>query len=63
MLRKAMKAGGLKEPRRVAGQGEVRRFNIDGLLHFVVANFVIEPEAKWPDLKGFYKKPNTVLPM
>jgi hypothetical protein len=63
MLRKAMKAAGLKEPRRVAGQGEVRRFNIDGLLHFVVANFVIEPDAKWasPGLKDLYKKPNEVL--
>lgn len=58
-LRKALRAGGLQEPKR-AGETRVK---IDGRYQFVVANFEIEATATWDKhLKAHHMQPEQLAP-
>ena len=61
-LRKALKAGGLLEPKKFAEKPD-SRMKIEGGWQYVVANFVIESDQTWGDIKEYYKEPAALAEM
>ena len=60
-LAKALRAGGLQEPARRNG---IRpRFQIEGALTPIMANFEIDEHQKWETLKAHYKSADGIWPM
>lgn len=59
-IRKALRRGGMKEPRRVKGGDP--RIKIGKTYKSVVANFDIPTEASWADIKDYHRQPSDLIP-